>query len=85
MLGGWGARPLADFAGVCPGFKARVVFSLAYALIDLARALNLEFDSLVFTRSCSIFLFWFFTRAPIREFALLFGAECGFSYSGALS
>lgn len=23
--------------------------------------------------------------APIREFALLFGAECGFSYSGALS
>ena len=23
--------------------------------------------------------------APIRDFALLFGAECGFSYSGALS
>lgn len=23
--------------------------------------------------------------APIREFTLLFGAECGFSYSGALS
>lgn len=82
--GGWGARPLADFAGACPGFKARVASSLAYALIDLARVPNLEFDSLVFTRSCFIFVL-ILTCAPIREFALLFGAECGFSYSGALS
>ena len=79
-----GTRPLADFAGACPGFKARVVSSLAYALIGLARAHNLEFDSLVFTRSCFIFVL-VFDVSPIREFALLFGSECGFSYSGALS
>ena len=46
---GWGVRPLADFAGACPGFKARVASSLAYALIDLACALNLKFDSLIFS------------------------------------
>ena len=66
MLGGWGARPLADFAGACSDFRIRVVSSLAYALIDLARAHNLEFDSLIFTRSCFIFVLVFDVCADSR-------------------
>ena len=74
--GGWGTRPLADFAGVCPGFKARVVSSLAYALIDLARAPNLESDSLVFARSCFIFVLAFDVCADSRiRSALRFGMQ----------
>lgn len=72
--GGWGARPLADFAGACPGFKARVASSLAYALIGLARALNLKFDSLVFARSCFILVLVFDACADSRiRSALRFG------------
>lgn len=69
---------------VHPGFKARVASSLAYALIDLACALNLKFDSLFFSLVL-LCLRSAFDMSPIREFALLFGSECGFSYSGALS
>ena len=44
-----GTRPLADFVGACPGFKTRVVSSLAHSLIVLVRALNLKFESLIFS------------------------------------
>ena len=69
-----GIQPLADFAGACPGFKARVASSLAHSLIVLVRAHNLEFDSLVFTRSCFIFVLAFDVCADSRiRSALRFG------------
>lgn len=54
--------------------RARVASSLAYALIDLVRAPNLEFDSLAFTRSCFIFVLVFDVCADSRiRSALRFG------------
>ena len=80
----WGVPDRSLNYGRMLWFRIRVVSSLAHSLIVLVRALNLKFDSLIFSLVL-LCLRSAFDVSPIREFALLFGSACGFSYSGALS